>query len=547
MFGQLARMDHDPERDHTLDRLATKFEIDYPHTSIRYQSWAHLINKPTLLETASQLDRSDLSNILLSVPERLKYTTDTLTPIPKPKKGWFSNFYRDPHSFFVLDEKNFFLKIDPVFHFEVGDDIESDDFIFQNTRGIKIRGLIDDKVYFYTSLYENQQQFLPYIENEIDRIGVIPGQGFFKPYQSGLFDRVNGWDFLNAQGYVGWKLSTSIDVHFGHGKHFIGNGIRSMLLSDYANNYLYLQLNTRVSIFHLQNTFAELSATGSRDNVGDRLLPKKYMAAHYLSLQVSPKLSLGLFESVIFSRDQGFELQYLNPVILYRTVERLLDSPDNVLLGLNINYIPVKGIQFYGQLLLDELRTDQIFSGQGWWGNKVGYQIGGKAFDLFGIPHLDLQVEANSARPYTYTHRDEDINARPAGSYTHFNQALAHPYGANFTEQIIRIKYRPLERLALTGLIHHADFGDDPTINVGRNILLNNESRPSDTGNFTGQGIAHDIMSLHLTATWKLAPSYFVDMNIIHRTEQIEDSPSVRTNYLGFAFRANISSTRPLL
>ena len=114
-----------------------------------------------------------------------------------------------------------------------------------------------------------------------------------------------------------------------------------MLLSDYANNYLYLQLNTRVSIFHLQNTFAELSATGSRDNVGDSLLPKKYMAAHYLSLQVSPKLSFGLFESVIFSRDQGFELQYLNPVIFYRTVERLLDSPDNVLLGLNINYTPV--------------------------------------------------------------------------------------------------------------------------------------------------------------------------------------------------------------
>lgn len=546
-LSQLARFDHNSERDHLLDRLVGLGHMSYPHSSIRYQSLMHLVDNDSDISGASQIDQADMKGLLMSIPERTRFISDTLRLESKPKKGWLSNFYQDPYSFFVLDQEDLFLKIDPVLHFQLGDDTQSEDFIFQNTRGIKIRGLLDDKVYFYSSIFENQQQFLPHIEDEIERIGVIPGQGFFRPYQSGVIDDVNGWDFLNAQGYVGWKLSKSIDVHLGHGRHFIGNGMRSMLLSDYANNYFYLQFNTRVSIFHLQNTFAELSATGSRDNIGDRLLPKKYMASHYLDIQISPRWSIGLFESVIFSRGEGLELQYLNPVILYRTVEQVLDSPDNVLLGLNTSYHILPGVQLYGQLMIDELRTDQAFSGNGWWGNKIGYQLGLKAYDILDISQLDIQAELNSARPYTYAHRDDDLSVLPLTSYTHFNQALAHPYGANFREFLFKVSYRPLPRLQLRGLFHMATYGDDPDINVGRDILKNYANRESDTGNFTGQGIRHDVSAIYLTASWTLAPSYFVDVQYIYRNENIENDITQKTKYIGLGFRANVSTTRSIL
>jgi len=197
------------------------------------------------------------------------------------------------------------------------------------------------------------------------------------------------------------------------------------------------------------------------------------MASHYLNFHVNDRLSIGLYESVIFSRENNFEFQYLNPIILYRTAEQFLDSPDNALLGFNIKWIPRLKYQIYGQLMIDELRTDQVFSGRGWWGNKIGYQIGLKKFDLFNISNLDLQLEINSARPYTYAHRDNDVTKRPATSYSHFNQPLAHPYGANFREMILQLKYQVSNNLTLSGVMLHSNYGTDDNLNIGRDILKN--------------------------------------------------------------------------
>ena len=45
------------------------------------------------------------------------------------------------------------------------------------------------------------------------------------------------------------------------------------------------------------------------------------------------RINIGLFESIVFSRPNHFELQYLNPVIFYRTVEQMVGSPDNAMIG----------------------------------------------------------------------------------------------------------------------------------------------------------------------------------------------------------------------
>ncbi len=546
-YSQLSNLDHNPDVTHMLDRLGTSGHLDLQHQTVRYQSLLDILHATLKTEDLGALDYLRWQQFLHSIPERKYYISDTNTTEPIPSKGIFKTFYKSPYSFFTVDTDDFFLKIDPIFHFGLGDDSQDNNFVFQNTRGIRLRGTIDQKVYFYTNILENQQRFLNYEEDEITRLNAIPGQGFFKTYQSGLFDRVNGWDYLNAQAYVGLKISKSIDLQLGHGRHFIGDGIRSMLLSDYGNNYFYLQLNTRIWKLHYQNTFAELSSTSSRDNVGSELLPKKYMASHYLNFHVNDRLSIGLYESVIFSRENNFEFQYLNPIILYRTAEQFLDSPDNALLGFNIKWIPRLKYQIYGQLMIDELRTDQVFSGRGWWGNKIGYQIGLKKFDLFNISNLDLQLEINSARPYTYAHRDNDVTKRPATSYSHFNQPLAHPYGANFREMILQLKYQVSNNLTLSGVMLHSNYGTDDNLNIGRDILKNYESRISDFGNFTGQGDDNDVNALHLNAAWQLHPNYFIDFTYINRSHKIEDQATINTNYWGFGLRVNIFSRRLLL
>lgn len=90
-------------------------------------------------------------------------------------------------------------------------------------------------------------------------------------------------------------------------------------------------MNINVWRFNYQSIFAEL--TGQYVRGSDRLLPKKYMAVHHLSIQATHWLNVGLFESVIMKRSNHFELQYLNPIIFYRSVEHALGNPHNVMIG----------------------------------------------------------------------------------------------------------------------------------------------------------------------------------------------------------------------
>lgn len=530
-------MDYQPEVSQFLERVSALYPGQITHTSIRKQNLKDLLSIDSKQSAFSAIDDALLSQLHHNIPEQSIFSADSISE--NISGGFFKHFYRDEASMWTVNEPNFFLKVDPLIHFELGDDLSNSGSVFQNTRGIRLRGVIDKKVYFYTSILENQQGFLNYVDDEITRLNSIPGQGFYKTYQSKIIDGIRGLDFLNSQAYLGFNLSPSIDVHFGHGRNFIGNGIRSMLLSDYGHNYLYLQLNTRVWKFHYQNTFASLSSVSSKDIQGNELLPQKYLAAHYLSLQISDQLSIGIFESVVFSRENSFELNYLNPLILYRSAEQFLDSPDNVLLGLNTSWNFRKGWQLYGQLMIDELKTSEAFGGRGWWGNKMGYQVGLKKFDLFGIPNLDGQIEHNTARPFTYAHRAEIGTARSTGSYSHHNQALAHPLGANFRETILRISYKPNALLSFTGLYHQANYGSD-IANNGRNILLNYQSRIGDFGQVTGQGTKHQISAFHLTSTWQFYTNFYLDFRMIFRNESIAERESSKTNYFGLGLRVNL-------
>ena len=543
--GQLSSIDDDHNLYHILDRATTIApSLDY-HTAIRYGNRLEVLNLSRHLDTLnwlSSLDKIEWRQARYNIPERKAINAPFQNDIEsaEQKPGFLRAFYKDPFTFWEVNVPDFFLAVNPILNLSFGNK-DGGKRIFQNTRGIKIRGLIDQKIYFYSSLYETQRRYPRYIDAEIDRTNAIPGQGFYKTYDSSLFGGISGYDFLNGQAYVGTKISKSIDLQFGHGRHFIGEGIRSLLLSDYSHNYFYLRMSTQVWKIHYQNIFAELAAESGKDAIGNELIPKKYMAAHYLDFQVSDRLTIGLFESVIYGRDNGIEIQYLNPVILYRTVEQMLDSPDNILLGLNFKWIPIKKWQVYGQLMVDELKTSQAFSGSGWWGNKTAYQIGAKVFNLFGVDHLDIQIEHNTARPYTYAHRSNDASQKPLGSYSHYNQSLAHPYGANFRETIMQIRYRPNHKIWLEARYVRSYYGDDLSgQNFGRNILSDYISRVQDFGNETGQGLRRDINLLHGSVAYELMPNTYLDLNIMLRRQKTGATNNPSLNYFGFGLRMNM-------
>lgn len=452
-------------------------------------------------------------------------------------------FYKTPANFLTLETSSFKLIVNPIIQLGYHQEVQNENIVFQNTRGVEARGYIDEKVYFFTQLLENQRSYLSYVEDRIDKFKTIPGQGFWKPYNSSVIGNLQGYDFFNARAYVGFNPVKSINIEFGHGNHFIGNGLRSLLLSDYSHNYFYLKFNTRIWKFQYQNIFAEMAPTSTLINPGDNLLPKKYTATHYLAFKPNTKFEIGLFETVIFARENHFEFQYLNPVILYRAVEHFLDSPDNVILGLNAKWNPLKGISLYGQFIMDEFKLSEVRKQTGWWANKFGAQIGVKYINALGIDHLDLQVEYNAVRPYTYAHRDtlSALTDYSIANYSHSNQPLAHPLGANFKELLFIARYKPYDRINIQAKALMTTYGDDRDgENWGGNILTPLQTIEREYGNFIGQGVKTNVAALNVDISYEVFHNYFIDLQGMWRKTKTDITKD--QHFIGGGLRVNIAN-----
>jgi hypothetical protein len=251
---------------------------------------------------------------------------------------------------------------------------------------------------------------------------------------------------------------------------------------------------------------------------GDTLLGRKYAAMHHLSVNVKNWLNFGLFEGIIFGRVNHFDFQYLNPIIFYRHVEGSIGSPDNALAGIDFKANLINRLQLYGQLLLDEFNLKQVKANNGSWSNKWGVQLGVKYINLLGIPSLDLQFESNRVRPFTYSHRSVVAN------YTHYNQLLAHPLGANFQEFISILTYQPIPRLQIqTKLIYYFQGIDSlGGKNLGSNPLLLYSTRKGDYGYFLGIGRRVTSFNSLLLLSYECKENLFIDFSLQQRNYSIE-------------------------
>jgi hypothetical protein len=118
-------------------------------------------------------------------------------------------------------------------------------------------------------------------------------------------------------------------MQLGYGRNFIGDGYRSLLQSDGASPYPFFKLNTGFWKLKYTNTYMFLKDVRP-DATIEKTYTTKYIANHYLSWNLSKRINIGLFESVIWSNtnSRGFDVNFMNPIIFYRTVE-FLDCQEN--------------------------------------------------------------------------------------------------------------------------------------------------------------------------------------------------------------------------
>lgn len=421
-----------------------------------------------------------------------------------------NRFYQTPGTLFEVDNPDFYLAVNPVFQYVVAKENDNDQHLFLNSRGVSLRGRIANKIGFSAYITDNQERDPLYVQRFVNERDAVPGAGYYKDFKD-----PGGLDYFDARGYVTFGVGNVIDVVFGFDKNFIGNGHRSLFLSDFSNSALFLKLNTRIWKFNYQNIFMELQQAKERG--GDALIPKKYAAMHHLDLAVTKWLNIGVFEGVVFGREDHFEFGYLNPVIFYRSIEQQNGSFDNAVAGIDAKANVAKKFQFYSQFLLDEFSLKEIKNGDGWWANKWALQLGAKYIDAFGINNLDLQLEANRVRPFTYSHRDSIAN------YTHYNQPLAHPLGANFQEWIGIARFQPAPKWMIQAkAIYYKQGRDTGSISYGSNIFLPNVPpyRSGDYGFDLGAGVPVKTALANFLLSYELKPNLFIEANALYRRQR---------------------------
>ena len=454
--------------------------------------------------------------------------------------GFLNTFYQYPGRFFYVDKKDFGLIVNPVLYLKYSNKQDSGDPVFQNTRGIAIRGHIDHKVYFESQLFENQARFPDYVMRRMERDTFVQGNGFFKDYSSDVFNVSNGRDYLNATGRFGFQVSPSIHMSFGYDRHFIGSGLRSLLLSDFANNYASLRIRTKVWKIEYLNIFAEFFNNGSF-STPEQTKERKYFSGHYLKFNFTPNIHIGLFEGVIYNGSLGLQPALLNPIIFYRSIEGFANREGNAMLGADLRINLFKRFSLYGQVMLDEFKFDEVFGDPpGWWANKFGAQAGAKYFNMLGIENLDGVLEANVVRPYTYGHR------KKITSYTHFNQPLAHPLGANFKEVIAGLNYYIKDKWQVEAHAMRMSYGEDSdSTHWGTNILIPNTQREQDYHNTISQGIDTDVWLFNIGLSYMFGHNLFLDIEYNYRNQNSDaDERDFSESYIGFGLRMNVGRMR---
>ena len=159
-----------------------------------------------------------------------------------------------------------------------------------------------------------------------------------------------------------------------------------------------------------------------------------------------------------------------------------------------------------------------------------------------GIDHLDLQLEYNKIRPFTFTHGDS------TNSFTHAGQPLAHPLGANFKEILLRARYQPLSKLVFDGRIMSATQGESSAArDWGEDPIIPYTARTGDYGYFTGEGVKAKILLISLDVSYQIYHNMFLDFNVLARKKDSDDPKrNQRTLFFGGGFRMNIGQTKLL-
>lgn len=361
-------------------------------------------------------------------------------------------------NFLILNKKNIYLTLDPIFNFSGGGDLKdsSKTTLYTNTRGIKIEGQLGQSIVFSTSFLENQARYPNYVNTFIENNGVVPGMGRVKDFKN------NDYDFALATASITWDATKFLRIKLGNDKDFLGFGYRSVLLSDNAFNYPHLKIDfwfaNRKLKYTLNYALLQDLIRMPDGETPESLFQRKMGAFHYLSYTPNRKITIGVFSGTILpqtSQDsvKNYYLDAFNPILL---VNPIINNPNYInKIGLNFSWAIWKNGRIYVELAENPAYWEQYSA-----------LFGFTTWDLI-IPNLNLTVEYSTIKESIY-------NKGVPALFSHYGQSLDHTLGTGFSELYTRLDYHYKRINFLLSLnIASRDFHDAETwgfINPNTNL-----------------------------------------------------------------------------
>ncbi|MFW5805122.1 MAG: hypothetical protein ACOCVX_01210 [Bacteroidales bacterium] len=362
--------------------------------------------------------------------------------------GFLTWLTQKPALHSVSEEHN--VVLNPVFNFQYWKSKNKAGYI--NSRGAEIRGHFHNCIFFHTSFYENQGRFQDYLNDYAGTYGVLPGYARMKPYNE------NDWDYASAFGSVQFNAFEQLLFRLGHDKLFIGEGHRSLFLSDAAFQQLFFETCFDIGKFR----FTNLTMQWLNPNFNNVMLweseqslegnyQRKINSINMVEWQVNPAFRLGLIEAVLFHPGTGFDLNMINPWVFFRASMVRQNSGNNILMGLDALYA-FDNTDVYAQLMIDDVQSTNLGISNSY--NRFGWQIGALYYDVFGVQNLHVRTEHNYIRAMSYAESVPEI------SWTHYNQNAAHPAGNNLMEFIAMVQYR-WRNVPVSCQLNYMEYGDE--------------------------------------------------------------------------------------
>ena len=323
------------------------------------------------------------------------------------------NDQQEEKHLFVFEEGASFLWVD--LREKVKIESKSSAFRLLQSDDIHIRGGLGEQLSFQMNAFRYLKTWNPDFPDTLEE--QLGKWGMYQPDSSFTFD------------------DTYASLAFHHKYFDIGLYRQPVLWGpSYHNNLILSGQAPTLSYFGFTSTFksvrfSSIHAALLNDSTGIRSAPddvrniQKHLAAHRIDISLfKGRAALGFTDLIVYG-NRGIELAYLTPVNFYWSIEHNLMDRDNSLLAIDFNTSLIPNLNFYGSLLIDELRFGEL--GRQWWANKQAVQAGLRWSTFVLQCPVNLQVEFSAVRPWTYTHQSISAN------YAHNGFALGFPYGPN--------------------------------------------------------------------------------------------------------------------